>query len=135
MLHFPVTYAAVHLCFPLFPSSSFVCIAALQPPSRGWFSRSLSHVSRFQVIIPLADALKEVPRDRNHGAKASKPCPSLLPLTELPGGLANVPAPSRLARPLLLSYFPGGDRSHAGPVLLPLACHKRILKALESAEQ
>lgn len=135
MLHFPVTYAAVHLCFPSFPVAALFALLHSNLPAEGGFPGHCLTFPRFQVIIPLADALKEVPRDRNHGAKASKPCPSLLPLTELPGGLANVPAPSRLARPLLLSYFPGGDRSHAGPVLLPLASHKRILEALESAEQ
>lgn len=130
MLHFAVTCARPPL-FPLFPS--FVCTAAPQPPSRGCFSRSLSHVSRFQVIIPLADALKAVPGDGNHRAKASKPCPRFLPLQQLLRAWPACPLP--LARPLLPSHFPGGDRNHAGPVPLPLASHKRILQALESAEQ
>lgn len=47
-------------------------------PNQGWFSRSLSHVSRFQVIIPLPEALRGS-KDGNHGAKESKPCPIPFP--------------------------------------------------------
>lgn len=114
MLHFPVTHPRRASVSPLPPGAALFVWPHSNLPSQGWLSRSLSPVSRFPVIIPLAEAPRG-PRDGNRGAQEKQALPR--PISPLLGGSAGPwPAhrcPAQTPGPHVLGHFPEGVRSPA----------------------
>lgn len=106
-MHFPVTYLRCTSVSPLPPGAALFALLHSHLPNQGWFSRSLSPVSRFQVIIPLAEAQRGS-KDRNHGAKEKQALPhhTSPPLWEFCWAFACAPVPSPDSGPAGLGPLP-----------------------------